>query len=139
MPESIKILQDHEGLTDEAEIPAWPDTNRQDLPSILERLNNLLYEFGWIQNSVWSLQEHTGLEEGYYMHLPYRWEGPPLQTFQYRGQLYEDLRPVVPTSTGLAGQPSVLGERSEEGNWELVTTEQRGIHVNVGLESKFYI
>ena len=78
---SIKILQDHEGLTNEAEILAWPDTNRQDLPGILERLDHLLYEFGWIQNSVQSLQEHTSLEEGYYAHLPYQWEGPLLQTF----------------------------------------------------------
>lgn len=70
------------------------------LDEALRRLSSLEEQYRTIQDSVRSLQEYSGLAEGYYYRLPYRWEGPPPNIFDP----IPDPQPIVLTEDGPAGR-----------------------------------
>lgn len=134
--DSIRIIQEHEGLPKTVVPNTRPENGGRDLVAVLDRLDELEYEYGWIQNSLMEIQEYSGLEQGFFPRLPYRWEGPPPATFRYRGRKYYDHRPAVITPTGRAGTTSLILETTEEdGDWEVVTNElgdDRGRRIHIG-------
>lgn len=142
--ESIKHIRQLESLPQSRFLGERPENKGEDLVSVLDRLDELEYQYGWILNSVTEINEYLGLEPGYYARLPYRWEGPPPATFHYRGKKYFDPRPAVITSTGRAGTTSVILETTaEDENWEVVTramaskdlavVDDRGTLIHIGL------
>jgi hypothetical protein len=121
--ESIKIIKELESL--EETVRPHPENKGVELIDALDRLDELEYQYGWIQAAVTEIQEYMGLETGYFPRLPYKWEGPPPATFRYRGKKYYDQRPMVVTATGPAGLTSIIKETTEEdGDWEVVAREQ---------------
>ena len=134
--DSIRIIQELEGLPKTMDRNIRPENGGRDLVAVLERLDELEYEYGWIQNSLTQIQEYSGLEQGFFPRLPYRWEGPPPATFRYRGRKYYDHRPAVITPSGRAGTTSMILETTEEdGDWEIVTNElgnDRGHRIHIG-------
>lgn len=143
--ESIKIIREQEELPTTYLVQPRPENNGRNLVAVLERLDELEFQYGWIQNSVTEIQEYTGLEQGYFPRLPYRWEGPPPATFRYRGKEYYDVRPAVVTPSGRAGTTSVILETTkEDGDWEVVARklasrdfgkldDDRGKRIRIGM------
>jgi hypothetical protein len=123
--QSIKIIKKLEDLEETYILRPHPENKGVELVDALDRLDELEYQYGWIQAAVTEIQEYTGLETGYFPRLPYRWEGPPPATFRYRGKEYYDQRPIVVTATGPAGLTSTIKQTTEEdGDWEVVAREQ---------------
>lgn len=125
MQESILVICEHEKMLPKSTImKKRPENDGHDLLALYDRLDRLEGDFGWMQNTVTEIQEYMGLETGYYPRLPFRWEGPPPNTFRYRGSEYYDIRPIVPTSTGPAGRTAVIVESTEmDRSWEDVSKE----------------
>ena len=102
---------------------AWPDVieGRSCLKPSQSWARTILleYEYGWIQNTVRTLQEYTGIEENDYPHLPYQWEGPPPRMFKYNGLLFYDRRPIIAAKKGPQGHiMNSLETHPKDGYWE---------------------
>ena len=97
-----ELRRHHDMNVDEASVSEQGERagiDGEELEEALRRISTLEKRYRRIQDSVRSLQEHSGLPEGYYYRLPYRWEGPPPNIFDR----IPDQQPIVPTETGPAG------------------------------------
>lgn len=126
--EAIKIIRKHESLTESYIAPQRPENNGRDLVNVLSRLDELEFEFGWIKNTVIEFQEYMGIEKDFYARLPYRWEGPPPDTFRLKGRTYYDVRPMVLTPSGPAPLTTLtLDKTAQDGDWEIVVNDSGSI------------
>ncbi|KAF8798361.1 hypothetical protein BYT27DRAFT_7218592 [Phlegmacium glaucopus] len=119
MRHHIDDIQEFLHVEDDAAQPAvfrpvaWQCEADDEMAMALDRIEALEIQFPSIQDSIRSLQEHTGLPEGYYFRLPYRWEGPPPSTCRVSVEP-DDSHPIVVTVTGPAGQVASLSDLGAE-------------------------
>jgi hypothetical protein len=121
LKEQNKVVEDLVNATAEvptaeaptAEVPTaeLPAANRDErdpdgVEALFERIFALEQRYSVMTESVRSLQEVTGIPEGYCFRLPYRWEGPPPNIVRMGQIQVDDTLPLVLTSTGPAGRTS---------------------------------
>ena len=112
MKEQNKVVENLVSLT--AEEPtagkdaADPPAVNATLQILFDRVLTLEQNYATMMESVRSLQEVTGIPEGYCYRLPYRWEGPPAEFIRMGHVEVKNTIPLVLTSTGPAGKTSWL-------------------------------